>query len=87
MKGDTFAVNHFVAKGSKESMIPSDEVVSIQFQVLVTTEDGNKYARCSFNGSHKVMMEIIEKYGLNTQGRWQVWDTSKKKNVSYSGEI
>lgn len=88
MKGDSFAVNHFVAKSAKDYMLPTDEVISVQFQKLVTLEDGtNKYARCSFNASHKIMMEIIEKYGLNTQGRWQIWDASKKKNVGFQGEI
>lgn len=88
MKGDTFAVNHFAAKGSKDAMLPTDEVINIQFQRLVTLEDGvTKYARCSFNGNHKVMMEIIAKYGLNTQGRWQVWDKEKKKNIGFQGEI
>jgi len=88
MKGDSFAVNHFVAKTAKDYMLPTDEVISIQFQKLVTLQDGsNKYARCSFNGSHKVMMEIIEKYGLNPQGRWKVWDSTFKKNIQYSGSI
>lgn len=88
MKGDTFAVNHFVAKNSKEAMLPTDEVINIQFQKLVTLEDGtSKYARCSFNGAHKQMMEIIKTYNLNTQGRWQVWDKEKKKNVGFQGAI
>lgn len=88
MKGDSFAVNHFVAKNSKDYMIPTDEVISIQFQKLVTLEDGTaKYARCSFNANHNIMMKIIEEYGLNTQGRWTVWDKQKNKNVGFQGEI
>jgi len=86
MKGDSFVKNHFVSENSKRQLIVADEVISIQFQRLVTDTDGKKkYARATVNADHEAFMEIIKKYNLDLQGRWQTWNSEKKTNVPYSG--
>jgi len=86
MKGDSFTKNHFVSSTSKKFMLSTEDAVSIQFQRLVVLEDGTKkYARATVNADYDSFMEIIKKYNLELQGRWEVWNMEKKQNIPYSG--
>jgi hypothetical protein len=87
MKGDSFTKNHFVKQTDKKFMLPTDEAVSIQFQRLVVLQDGTKkFARATVTCDVDTWLkEIVQKFNLPLQGRWQIWDSEKKTNVPYSG--
>lgn len=81
---DVLHVNHAVPKGSEDYLLESQDLYQLQFQRLVKTPEGNKYARASVNVGHKQFLEIVEKYGFKLADRWQVWDKTNKKNVPYT---
>ena len=89
-KGDNFVRNHCVPKGHEDIMLLSEDAIQIQFQRLVTVENQTKYCRATINCSHKIMMEIIDKYGLNDiiTSRWTIWQAGKNgtkgKNIPFS---
>jgi len=87
LKGDSFTKNHFVPETSKKFMLPSSDAIGVTFERLVVLEDGTrKYARAKVNIDYDTWMkEIVNKYNLPLQGRWEVYDSSKKRNVPYSG--
>ena len=84
MKNDDIMYrNHAVSKTAKDSMIDSEDRVLIQFSRLVMTQEGKKYIRASINAGKTQFMEIVKQYGLELAGRWEIWDTTQKKNISF----
>ena len=76
--------NHCVSKQAKDSMVDSEDRVTIQFSRLVMTPEGKKYIRATINAGKTQFMEIVKTYGLELSGRWEIWDSTNKKNVAYT---
>ena len=80
---DVMYRNHCVSKQAKDSMVDSEDRVTIQFSRLVMTPEGKKYIRATINAGKTQFMEIVKTYGLELSGRWEIWDATNKKNVAY----
>ena len=81
---DVMYRNHCVSKQAKDSMVDSEDRVTIQFSRLVMTPEGKKYIRATINAGKTQFMEIVKTYGLELSGRWEIWDSTNKKNVAYT---
>lgn len=76
-------INEAVPKSSDDYLLTPDEAYRLTFERLVLLNGRNKYVRASFDISHKVFMEIIEKYGLKPVKKWQVYNSETKRNEPY----
>ena len=81
---DVMYRNHCVSKQAKDSMVDSEDRVTIQFSRLVMTPEGKKYIRATINAGKTQFMEIVKTYGLELSGRWEIWSKEEKKNLPYT---